>query len=381
MSCVVLKPGKEKSLLNRHPWIFSGAIAKRPPHKPGEIFPVHSSLGKLLGHAYFHPDNSIAGRMLNFSTANPLDSVCRSIDLALELRKSLVPESGRRLINAEGDGLPGLIVDQYCDVLVLQIHTAGMELLKPTIVQHLIKTLHPKTIYEKSTSPARRQEGLSDIKQLLYGPETPEVTIQEHGISYIVQPLEGQKTGFFLDQREMRKTILNLSHHKTVLNCFAYTGGFSLAALQGGATHVTSVEISADACALAARHTPDPTQHTIIQADVFDFLREKPLNYDLVILDPPAFAKKRADLESASKGYRDINRLAFQKMPPNSILLTSSCSSYMDATLFQQIVFQAAAETGRSIRILGRHTQALDHPISIYHPEGDYLKSLILWIS
>jgi 23S rRNA (cytosine1962-C5)-methyltransferase len=377
MPCVVLKPGKEKSLQNRHPWIFSGAIATRPTHKPGEIFPVYSSLNKLLGHGYFHPDNSIAGRMLNFDSQNPLDSVRASIDNAIALRK---PESGRRLINAEGDNLPGLIVDQYGTVLVIQIHTAGMELLKPTIIEHLIKRLNPTTIYEKSVSPARHQEGLSDLRQLLYGPDTPEVTITEHGITYIVQPLLGQKTGFFLDQREMRKTVLNLAKDKTVLNCFSYTGGFSLAALKGGATHVTSIDISADACALAARHTFDPTKHTIITADVFDYLQNNPITQNLVILDPPAFAKKRSDLESASRGYRDLNRLAFQKMPPNSILITSSCSAYMDATLFQQLIFQAAAETGRFVRILGRHHQALDHPVSIYHPEGDYLKSLILGV-
>lgn len=381
MSRVVLKPGKEKSLLNRHPWIFSGAIAARPAHKPGEIFPVFSSSNKLLGHGYFHPDNSIAGRMLNFSAQNALDSVRAAIDNALALRWQLVPESGRRLINAEGDGLPGLIIDQYGEVLVIQIHTAGMELLKTAIVEHLIQRVQPKTIYEKSTSAARRQEGLTDIKGLVYGIETPEVTITEHGIPYIVQPLEGQKTGFFLDQREMRKTVLNLSKDKTVLNCFAYTGGFSLAALKGGATHVTSVDISSEACALAARHTFDLAKHTITQADVFDFLRTHPLNFNLVILDPPAFAKKRSDIETASKGYRDINRLAFEKMPPNSILITSSCSSYMDASLFQQIIFQAAAEAGRFVRIIGRHTQSLDHPVSIYHPEGDYLKSLILYLS
>ncbi len=380
MSCVVLKPGKEKSIISRHPWIFSGAIESRPSHKPGEIFPVYSSDKKHLGHGYFHPDNSIAGRMLNFSSENPLDSVRSNIDAALALRNELVRESGRRLINAEGDALPGLIVDQYNDVLVLQIHTAGMELLKHLIVEHLIQRLKPTTIYEKSVSPARHQEGLSDVKQLLYGPETPEVTIQEHDISYIVQPLLGQKTGFFIDQREMRKTVLNLAHNKTVLNCFAYTGGFSLAALKGGASHVTSIDISPDACALATRHTPDLSKHTIIEADVFDFLRTSPLNYDLIILDPPAFAKKRSDLETASRGYRDINRITLQKMPPRSILITSSCSSYMDATLFQKIIFQAAAETGRHVRILGHHAQALDHPVSIYHPEGDYLKSLILYL-
>ncbi len=380
MSRIVLKPGKEKSVLSCHPWIFSGAIARRPSHEPGEILPVYSSDNKFLGYGYFHPENSIAGRMLTFTDQNPLEALKTAINKALQLRETFTSFSGRRLINAEGDNLPGLIVDQYDNVLVLQIHTAGMERLKSIIRHQLVKHLRPRAIYEKSLSSARRQEGLPDIQELIYGIETPEVTIEEHGVTYIIQPLQGQKTGFFLDQREMRLQVLKLSHNKRVLNCFAYTGGFSLAALKGGAHHVTSVDISSHACALAARHTFDPGQHTIIQADVFDFLRTQPLDYELVVLDPPAFAKKRADLEMASKGYRDINRLAFQKMPRSSILLTSSCSSYIDLELFQRIIFQAAADTARFVRILSRHIPALDHPVSLYHPEGNYLKSLLLYI-
>ncbi len=381
MSRVVLKPGKEKSLVNRHPWIFSGAIASRPVHAAGDVLPVYSFEGKLLGSGYFHPENSIAGRMLNFTAENPLDTIRQNLKSALDLRNTFVPTEARRLINAEGDGLPGLIIDQYGDVLVMQIHTAGMEKLKSFLVDELVKLLHPKAIYQKCTAAARRQEGLEDAKGLLYGTETPEVTIHEHGISYIVSILEGQKTGFFLDQREMRKKILELSQDKKVLNCFAYTGGFSLSALKGGASLVHSVEISEEACKLAERNNFDPSRHTIFQADAFDFLRTKPLDYDIVILDPPAFAKKRADVVMASKGYREINRVAIQKMPPHSLLLTCSCSSYIDATLFQQLIFQASSDAGRSVRILGRHIQAPDHPVSIYHPEGVYLKSLLLYIS
>jgi len=380
MSRVTLKPGKEKSLLNRHPWIFSGAIASRHDHAAGDILPVYSFEGKLLGSGYFHPENSIAGRMLNFSSENPLESVRKNLKAALDLRH-LVPTQARRLVNAEGDHLPGLIIDQYGETLVMQIHTAGMEKLKNFLVDELVSLLHPKAIYQKCTAAARRQEGLEDAKGLLYGIETPEVTIHEHGISYIVSIIDGQKTGFFLDQREMRKKILELSHNKKVLNCFAYTGGFSLAALKGGATAVHSVEISEEACKLAHRNNFDPTRHQIFQADAFDFLRTKPLDYEIVILDPPAFAKKRADVVMASKGYREINRVAIQKMPPQSLLLTCSCSSYIDATLFQQLIFQASADAGRSVRILGRHIQAPDHPVSIYHPEGVYLKSLLLYIS
>lgn len=380
MSRVTLKPGKEKSLVNRHPWIFSGAIASRPDHAAGDILSVYSFEGKLLGFGYFHPENSIAGRMLSFTAENPLDTVRKNLKAALDLRNTFVPTEARRLVNAEGDGLPGLIIDQYGDVLVMQIHTAGMEKLKSFLVDELVSLLHPKAIYQKCTAAARRQEGLEDAKGLLYGTETPEVTITEHGISYIVSVLEGQKTGFFLDQREMRKKVLELSKDKKVLNCFAYTGGFSLAALKGGASVVHSVEISEEACKLAHRNNFDSARHTIFQADAFDFLRTKPLDYDVVILDPPAFAKKRADVVMASKGYREINRVAIQKMPSHSLLLTCSCSSYIDSTLFQQLLFQASSDAGRTVQILGRHIQAPDHPVSIYHPEGVYLKSLLLYI-
>ena len=379
MSRVILKPGKEKSLIQRHPWVFSGAIASRPAHAPGEMLPVYSFDGKLLGSGYFHPENSIAGRMVTFSGENPLDAIRSKLKAAIDLRS--ISHEARRLVNAEGDGLPGLIIDQYGDVIVMQIHTAGMEKLKTFLVDELVSLLKPKAIYQKCTAAARRQEGLEDAKGLLYGVETPEVTITEHGISYIVSILEGQKTGFFLDQREMRKKILELSSNKKVLNCFAYTGGFSLAALKGGATLVHSVEISEEACKLAHRNNFDPSRHTIFQADAFDFLRTKPLDYDIVILDPPAFAKKRADVIMASKGYREINRVAIQKMPPRSLLLTCSCSSYIDATLFQQLIFQASADAGRSVQIVGRHIQAADHPVSIYHPEGVYLKSFLLYIT
>lgn len=376
MSRVVLKPGKEKSILQRHPWIFSGAIATRPAHLPGDIFPVYSSKGEPLGSGYFHPENSIAGRLLTFTTENPHDAIRRKLKAALNLRQQLMPLPARRLVNAEGDGLPGLIIDQYNDVVVLQIHTAGMERLKEFLLPELIQLLKPSAIYEKSTGAARRQEGLSDVKSLLYGTPHSHVVIEENGIDYTVPILEGQKTGFFLDQREMRKKILELSQSKKVLNCFAYTGGFSSAALKGGARLVHSVEISADACSWMEQHPC----HKIFQDDAFDYLREKPLNYDIVILDPPAFAKKRADVPTASQGYREIHATVIQKMPSNTILLTSSCSSYITPTLFQQIVFQAAYDAGKSVRIIGRHLLAPDHPISLFHPEGDYLKSLLLYL-
>lgn len=379
MSRVVLKPGKEKSVLRRHPWIFSGAIDKLPKFSNGDILPIYSSTGALLATGYFHSENSIAGRILSFGAEAAHDAIRRKLQESLTLRQTLLSTDAYRLVNAEGDGLPGLIVDKYGDVVVLQINTAGMEKLKPLIIETLVSLLHPASIYEKSVSAARRQEGLPDFKGVVYGTLIPEVTICENGISYHVSITDGQKTGFFLDQREMRKKISDLSSGKRVLNCFAYTGGFSAAAIKGGASHVDSVEISEEACALCRRNI-DSSQHTIIQIDAFDFLRDSSLNYDLVVLDPPAFAKKRNDVDTACQGYKEINRACMKKMPENSLLLTCSCSSYIDDALFQNLISQAAAEANRFVRIVGRHVQAPDHPVSVFHPEGHYLKSLLLHI-
>jgi len=379
MSGIILKPGKEKSVLRRHPWIFSGAIQKAPAYSNGDILPVFSASGEQLATAYFHTENSIAGRILSFGKELPHDAIKRKLCDSLALRKQLVTTDAYRLVNAEGDGLPGLVVDRYGDVLVMQINTAGMEKLKPFLIEALVALVHPKTIYEKSVSQSRRQEGLLDTKGVVYGAPVSEMVIHENGIPYLVSITDGQKTGFFLDQREMRKKIMELSLGKRVLNCFAYTGGFSLAALKGGASQVDSVEISQEACNLCRRQS-DALHHKIIQADVFDFLRASPMEYDIVILDPPAFAKKRADLHTACQGYKDINRICMEKMPENSLLFTCSCSSYIDDALFQNLIFQAACEANRFVRIIGRHIQAVDHPVSIYHPEGHYLKSLWLHI-
>lgn len=366
-------------MLRCHPWIFSGAIQKAPVYSNGDLLPVFSASGKQLATAYFHAKNSIAGRIVSFGKELPHDAIQRKLKESLALRKQLMTTDAYRLINAEGDGLPGLVVDRYNDILVMQVNTSGMEKLKLFLIDALVALVQPKTIYEKSVSQARRQEGLLDAEGVVYGEPAAEVAIHENGIRYLVSITEGQKTGFFLDQREMRKKIMELSLGKRVLNCFAYTGGFSLAALKGGASQVDSVEISEEACALCRRQS-DVLHHKIIQADVFDFLRSSPMQYDIVILDPPAFAKKRADLHTACQGYKDINRICMEKMPENSLLLTSSCSSYIDDGLFQNLIFQAACGANRFIRIIGRHIQAPDHPISIYHPEGHYLKSLLLHV-
>ena len=326
--------------------------------------------------------------MLSFENEIIIPILSRRISEAYILRKDFFDATltnAYRVINAEGDGLPGLIVDKYADVLVIQINTCGMQLLKPLIIKFLVELLQPKCIYEKSTSSARRQEGLTDVEDHVWGQNIQEVEVLENGMKFLVCIENSQKTGLFLDQREMRQMVFSHSSSKKVLNCFSYTGGFSLFALKGGAAKVDSVDVCAHSCAYAKKNTLlnhfDLDRHEIIKADVFDFLKKSSLDYGLVILDPPAFAKKRTDVNAACLGYKSINRQVMEKIPSHSLLLTCSCSYFIDEKLFQNLMFQAAAEAKRNVKILGRHRQATDHPHSLYHPEGEYLKSLLLYIS
>lgn len=384
---VILKPGKEKAIKNRHHWIFSGAIANLPAFQEGSILPVYSYQNELLGSAYFNSRSSIRGRMVAFGDQEPLDAIKRGLMQAIELRQALIPPetTAYRLVNAEGDFLPGLIIDRYGDILVVQIATLGMERQKEWIVSFLSEVLSPKAIYEKSNLPSRKEEGLAPCQQLLFGSLPEKLIILENGLQFSIHIEKGQKTGFFLDQREMRARVRTLAKGKKVLNCFSYTGGFSLYALAGGASRVDSVDISQEAMDGCAENFSlngyDPGNNGLYAEDVFEFLRASPLNYDIVILDPPAFAKRAKDQIAACRGYKDINRLAMQKMPPHSILITCSCSYYVDSALFQKVVFQAAVEAKREVRILEHHRQAYDHPVNICHPEGEYLKSLVLEIA
>ncbi len=382
---VRLKVGKEKSLERRHPWIFSGAIEEMPSDcESGELIPVHSHSGKFLALAYFQPGNSLCARVLSFED-KPLQQILHDkILLALERRTPFFTQdtTAYRLINAEGDGLPGLVVDRYDEVLVLQITTAGMERCKPLLIQLLTTLFKPKAIYEKSHGPARSQERLDDQEGFLFGNCPDEIIISENGLKFAISLKEGQKTGFFLDQREMRKLVGQLSHGKRVLNGFAYTGGFSISALAGGAVAVDSVEISKKVEPLLVKNLHlnglDASRHRFFAEDVFDFLSRSPLDYDLIILDPPAFAKKRSDVDAACKGYKQLMLEVIHKAPPGCSLLFSSCSHYVDEELLQMLAFQAALEGNREAVIIGRHRLAFDHPISLFHPEGGYLKSLLL---
>ena len=384
---VTLKPTREKSVLAFHPWIFSGAIAKLPEFTDGDLLAVVSSNGAHLGYGYFNRRSSITGRMLSFDATDGKTALKSHIEQAISLRKNLMGTNRTnafRLINAEGDFCPGLIVDQYNDVLVIQISTLGMDKLKDFIVEILQKECRPTWIYESSTSASRKEEGLNESRKTLLGEPRDDIAIYEDGLDFLVSPLKGQKTGFFQDLREMRRLIQELSNQKRVLNCFSYTGAFSCHALKGNAKHCVSVDISKEAIEQTKKHMAlnkfEEARHSEHVADCFDFLRTQELNYDLIILDPPAFAKRKSDVPKAIKGYQEINRTTLAKMPKNSLLLTCSCSYHVDEELFCKMLFHASREAKRDLRIIQKNRLAFDHPLNIYHPESSYLKSYLCYV-
>jgi 23S rRNA (cytosine1962-C5)-methyltransferase len=385
---LILKPGKEKAVKNRHHWIFSGAVEKLPQAPDGDLVSVHSASGTFLGIAYFNRNASILARMIGF-TNEPIETILEQrIAQAVQLRAQLFDPSltnAYRLINGEGDFLPGLIVDRYADTLIMQISTLGMEHLRAPLLNILRTLPGVRCIHEKSDLPSRKEEGLTDFEKTHVGVLEPTIEIRENTLKFLVSLQSvSQKTGFFIDQRNMRVLVQKYAQGKRVLNCFGFTGAFSVYALAGGAVEVATVDVSAPALALAKTHVElngfDPNKNQFIDRDVFQFLREDSLNYGLVILDPPAFAKRKKDIVPACRGYKDINRLAIQNLPAHSFLLTCSCSYFVDETLFRQVVFQAASEAGRNVRILSKHHLAEDHPVNLFHPEGEYLKSLFLYI-
>jgi 23S rRNA (cytosine1962-C5)-methyltransferase len=383
---VVLKKNRDKPIRQRHHWIFSGAVQSLPDFDDGDILPVASSDGEFLGSAYFNRKSAIIGRMLSFDRTAALKAIEQRLLGAIALRRDLVEpaSNAQRLVNGEGDGLPGLIVDRYADVLVIQVATLGMEKLKPAILDYLIRSLSPRSIYERSDLPIRREEGLPEFGGRLYGENIESVEIRENGLRFLVEIRGSQKTGFYLDLRELRTLVRSLAKGRRVLNGFCYTGGFTVAALAGGAASVDSVDSSEPAISLARRNLSlngfSENDHHLIVADVFEFLRREVSPYDFIILDPPAFAKKRTDVVPACRGYKDINRVALKKIGPQGLLLTLSCSHFVDESLFQQVIFQAAAEAGREVRIIQRHRLAIDHPVNVYHPESEYLKGFLLYV-
>jgi 23S rRNA (cytosine1962-C5)-methyltransferase len=384
---LVLHKSKDKAVRNRHHWIFSGAAKHLPSGiEEGSLLPVRSAEGELLGHAYINTKCSILARMVSFGAEPPLEAVRRNIERAWALRGMLFGEDTNafRVVHGEGDGLPGLVVDKYADVCVLQVATLGMEKLKPLVLRILGGLLRPRVIYEKSSLPSRREEGLDDFEGPLQGELDGPVEVAENGLRFLVAIEGSQKTGFFLDQREMRRLVARFSPGRRVLNAFAYTGAFSVYALKGGALRADAVDTSEPALGLGRRNLRlnglDESRARFEAADVFAFLRRKNLDYDFIILDPPAFAKKKSDVIPACRGYKDINRLAMLALPPGGLLLTFSCSHFVDEALFRQVLFQAAREADRTVKILQKHRMAPDHPVNIYHPESEYLKGFLLHV-
>ncbi|MDQ1343877.1 MAG: rRNA (cytosine1962-C5)-methyltransferase [Patescibacteria group bacterium] len=383
---VRLKPEKEVSLKNRHRWVFSGAIADASGAEDGEEVRVADAKGVFYGRGTYHSKTSISVRIHAFSETSLEETVRERVAAAKKLREALFDPAvtnAYRLIHSEADGLPGVVVDRYADVLVVQISTLGAELRKNALVEALVETFSPRAILEKSNIPSRKEEGLAPFEGMLFGAASAEVEVLENGMKFFVR-FDGQKTGFFLDQREERELVRTLSKGRKVLNAFAYSGGFSVAALSGGALKVDTLDISESAVELARRNVAangfDTTENWFIADDAFNFLRARPLDYGLVVLDPPAFAKKKSDVENAVRGYREINATTMKKMPAGSFLLTCSCSYFVDEELFQKTLFHAARDAKRDVRILSKHRLAADHPISIFHPEGDYLKSFLLYL-
>jgi len=396
---IILKPGREKSLLRRHPWVFSGAVAQvNGDPQSGQTVDVRAADGQWLARAAYSPTSQIRARVWTFDPDEAVDAdfFRRRIDSALAARASLGLDSvtdAMRLIHAESDRIPGLVVDRYGDVLVVQVLTAGCEFWRETLADLLLEASGATAIYERSDADVRELEGLLPRTGLLRGANLESrITISEYGLKFLVDIERGHKTGFYLDQRANRNRVGQLAAGRDVLNCFCYTGGFSIHAARGGAKSVVSVDTSADALAIGQENaalngiqpegvsTGSTTSLEWLEADVFTGLRkfrDQNCSWDLIVLDPPKFAPTAAQAEKAARGYKDINRLAFKLLRPGGILVTFSCSGGIDAALFQKIVASAALDAGVEAQIVETLTQGPDHPVSIHFPEGAYLKGLV----
>lgn len=388
---IVLKSGKDQSLRRRHPWVFSGAIKKiygQPAE--GDLVEVYDNKEEQLGTGHYQ-DGSIAIRMLTFGdTAVGKDLFARRVENAWTHRRQeglcdMQVTNVFRLVNAEGDGLPGLIIDYYNGAAVIQLHSAGMFRNLDSIVEALkhLEGLPVDTIFNKSKHTLPEKPGIQPADQLLLG-DRNQGEVLEYGYRFRINWERGQKTGFFIDQRENRNLLKRYAQGRNVLNMFCFSGGFSVYALAGGASLVHSVDSSAHAIDLTRENVEmnfgNAANHEAFAADAFEYLQDIDQKYDLIILDPPAFAKHQRVLNNALQGYKKLNQQAIGQIRPGGILFTFSCSQAVSKENFRKSVFAAAANTGREVRILHQLAQPADHPVSIYHPEGEYLKGLVLKI-
>jgi 23S rRNA (cytosine1962-C5)-methyltransferase len=390
MPQIILKPGREKSLLRRHPWIFSGAIQKADENiASGSTVDLVSANGHFLARASYSPASQIRARVWTFKDELVDKEFFRKRIHSAIVSRSTFQAAGQsnacRLIYAESDGLPGLIVDRYGDILVLQSLTAGSEYWKETFADLLLEETGLTTLYERSDADVRELEGLPQKAGVLRGenPHLP-ITIYEHNLKFLVNLVSGHKTGFYLDQRRNRLRVRELAKERDVLDCFCYTGGFTVNALAGGARSVLSVDSSAEALELCkeniALNNLPANRHTALEGDVFQLLRkfrDENRSFDLIILDPPKFAPTAAHAEKASRAYKDINLLAFKLLRPGGVLVTFSCSGGVDSALFQKIVAGSALDAEVEAQIVEWLSQGVDHPVSLHFPESAYLKGLV----
>ncbi|MBO5423865.1 MAG: class I SAM-dependent methyltransferase [Fibrobacteraceae bacterium] len=394
MKLITLKAGRDKSAIRRHPWIFSGAIdTVSGDPEFGESVEVYAYNGDFLGIAAYSPTSQIRARFWSFFEKTEIDELFfeERLETAIQLRESRGfsisnPLSAFRLIYAENDGIPGCIIDKYGEYYSVEILAAGPEKHREIIYKVLAKKTGCKGIFERCDSDVRKKEGMEKRTGVVYGivPETP-IPMEENGIRFLIDIRNGHKTGYYLDQRDARKRIGELSSGKKVLNCFCYTGGFGLFALKGNASHVYQVDVSKSALKIAKELLIEnklPTaKATHTEADVFQYLRkcrDKGETFDLIVLDPPKFVEAKDHLQKGARGYKDINLLAMKLLSPNGMLATFSCSGLMDMSLFQKIIADAASDAKKDMQIIERFGQPADHPISLAFPEGQYLKGLLV---
>ena len=393
MHKVILKPKKEESLLRFHPWVFSGAIHSiQGKPTEGDLVEVFDCRDNFLATGHYQI-GSIAVRIVSFRQQEITaffweKRIVRAYEMRCALGLVIAENNTYRLIHGEGDSLPGLIVDVYDDTAVMQAHSVGMHETRHELAKAIVKMVpEVKNVYYKSETTLPFKAPIDPEDGYLIGSDTKKYTALENGLQFNVDWLRGQKTGFFIDQRENRALLERYSKGKSVLNMFCYTGGFSVYAMRGGANLVHSVDSSAKAMEITDKNIAlnfgnDP-RHTSYAEDAFKFLngiQDSGVKYDLIVLDPPAFAKHREALRNALKGYKRLNAKAFEQIKPGGILFTFSCSQVVSREQFRLAVFSAAAESGRNVRILHQVTQPADHPVNIYHPEGEYLKGLVLWV-